>query len=86
MRSSHTTVLYKMEAEEMAIEFFSLFSGKTLKILHMLPAEHGSYEHIKAALQKAFGRSADDARKAFATTMINAHETAVQDHALLTRE
>ena len=65
----------------MAIEFFSLFSGKVLQILHMLPAERDSYENMKATVQKAFGKSTEDARKAFANAKINSNETAVQAHA-----
>ena len=53
-RFERTAGLYQMDAAEMAIKIFSLFSGKALQILHMLPAEHGSYEHMRAAMQKVF--------------------------------
>ena len=41
-RFERMAALYKMEAEEMAIEFFSLFSDKALQILPMLPPNMAS--------------------------------------------
>ncbi len=77
--------LYQMESEEKAIEFYSLFTGKALSIVHGLGPEDNSYEHMKCALLKAFGRTAEAAKQAFRSAAISDNETAVQAHARISR-
>lgn len=48
-----TAKLYHIETKELAVEFFSLFTGKALGILQRLGPDNDSYEHMKVALRKA---------------------------------
>ena len=50
-RFERTTVFYTIQV--------GLFSDKALQILHMLPADHDFYNHLKAVMQKTFGRTAE---------------------------
>ena len=54
--------LYKMELEEKAFAFLSLFPGKALSLIHCLLSDESSYEDIKKALRTAYCRTAKNVK------------------------
>lgn len=81
-RFERTAKLYeKMESEEIAIEYFSCFTGKALSLIHSIESEKDSYGHMKTAVRKGCGRTAEGAKLAFCSATIADNESAVQAHA-----
>lgn len=65
---------------------FSAFSSeKALLLIHGLDSEQGSFEHMKNALRKAYGRTAEEAKLALCYVTIAKNEMAQQAHARITR-
>ena len=70
--------VYQLSESSKKMQFYSLFDGKALDILHGIYNDSSTFETMKAALLKAYGLTVEDTKLQFHRARLQEKETATQ--------